>query len=206
MGITFGDYLIDSGYYEITPEQERERDMSNESLLRLADNIAAHGSSITYPSRGAAQEVRNVVRELAAVLRAADAPLPQSAREALQKCEAIAEENKLHWARKVDPCRPYDPSREIYRAKSAACFQIEMDIRALAAPSSPAHDDLVSFTPDPEIIARATSAEHIETHKRITEAVFEVMRRNDAYIEPDTQEAITDAIWAALSRPERGKD
>jgi hypothetical protein len=26
MGITFGDYLIDSGYYDITPEQERERD------------------------------------------------------------------------------------------------------------------------------------------------------------------------------------
>jgi hypothetical protein len=73
MGITFGDYLIDSGYYEITPEQERERDMSNENLLRLADNIAAHGSSITYPSRGAAQEVRNVVRELAAVLRATSA-------------------------------------------------------------------------------------------------------------------------------------
>lgn len=24
MGITYGDYLIDSGYYDITPEQERE--------------------------------------------------------------------------------------------------------------------------------------------------------------------------------------
>lgn len=24
MAITFGDYLIDSGYYDITPEQERE--------------------------------------------------------------------------------------------------------------------------------------------------------------------------------------
>lgn len=24
MGITFGDHLIDSGYYDITPEQERE--------------------------------------------------------------------------------------------------------------------------------------------------------------------------------------
>lgn len=24
MGITYGDHLIDSGYYDITPEQERE--------------------------------------------------------------------------------------------------------------------------------------------------------------------------------------
>jgi hypothetical protein len=27
MGITYGDHLIDSGYYDITPEQERERDI-----------------------------------------------------------------------------------------------------------------------------------------------------------------------------------
>lgn len=27
MGITYGDYLIDSGYYDITPEQEREIEM-----------------------------------------------------------------------------------------------------------------------------------------------------------------------------------
>lgn len=27
MGITFGDHLIDSGYFDITPEQERERDI-----------------------------------------------------------------------------------------------------------------------------------------------------------------------------------
>jgi hypothetical protein len=47
-----------------------------EQLLRLADNIAAHGTSITYPSRQAAQEVRNVVRELAAALRATDAVDP----------------------------------------------------------------------------------------------------------------------------------
>ena len=38
-------------------------------VLRLADNIIAHGSNITYPSRMAAQEVRNVVRELAAMVR-----------------------------------------------------------------------------------------------------------------------------------------
>jgi hypothetical protein len=35
MSITFGDYLIDSGYYDITPEQERERDMSNDGLRTL---------------------------------------------------------------------------------------------------------------------------------------------------------------------------
>jgi hypothetical protein len=95
-----------------------------DSLLRLADNIAVHGSSITYPSRGAAQEVRNVVRELATALR-------------------------------------------------------------------------------------ATSAEQIETHKRITEAVFEVLHKYR--IEDDNvvnayqavSSEISDAIWAALSRPER---
>jgi hypothetical protein len=26
MGITYGDHLIDSGYYDITPEQEREKE------------------------------------------------------------------------------------------------------------------------------------------------------------------------------------
>jgi hypothetical protein len=26
MGITYGDHLIDSGHYDITPEEERERD------------------------------------------------------------------------------------------------------------------------------------------------------------------------------------
>ena len=41
----------------------------NERLLRLADNIVAHGDSITYPSRQAAREVRNVIRELTAALR-----------------------------------------------------------------------------------------------------------------------------------------
>src|SRR5690349_4458951 len=29
MAITFGDHLIDSGYYDITPEQERERDIDH---------------------------------------------------------------------------------------------------------------------------------------------------------------------------------
>lgn len=30
MGITYGDHLIDSGYYDITPEQEREIDLVNQ--------------------------------------------------------------------------------------------------------------------------------------------------------------------------------
>jgi hypothetical protein len=50
--------------------------MSQERLLRLADNIAAHGPNITYPSRQAAQEVRNVVRELAAALRPSAGGVP----------------------------------------------------------------------------------------------------------------------------------
>jgi hypothetical protein len=33
MGITFGDYLIDSGHYDITPEQERERDDAEGGMI-----------------------------------------------------------------------------------------------------------------------------------------------------------------------------
>ncbi len=50
------------------------KDPKHDRLLRLADNIIAHGSGVTYPSRGAAQEVRNVVRELAAAIRASAVP------------------------------------------------------------------------------------------------------------------------------------
>lgn len=49
---------------------------------------------------------------------------------AYQRCRAIAEENKLYWAGKCDPLNPTDPSKAVYRAKSAACFQVEMDIAA----------------------------------------------------------------------------
>lgn len=37
MGITYGDYLIDSGYYEITPEQEREIEAREECKRRGLD-------------------------------------------------------------------------------------------------------------------------------------------------------------------------
>jgi len=37
MGITFGDRLIDSGYYDITPEQEREIEAREECKRRGLD-------------------------------------------------------------------------------------------------------------------------------------------------------------------------
>jgi hypothetical protein len=45
MGITFGDHLIDSGYYDITSEQERELDAREECKRRGIDpdDICADG-------------------------------------------------------------------------------------------------------------------------------------------------------------------
>jgi hypothetical protein len=45
MGITYGDYLIDSGYYDITPEQEREIEAREECAKRGLDpdDYAADG-------------------------------------------------------------------------------------------------------------------------------------------------------------------
>lgn len=45
MGITYGDYLIGGGYYDITPEQERELDAREECKRRGldADDDAADG-------------------------------------------------------------------------------------------------------------------------------------------------------------------
>lgn len=40
MGITYGDHLIDSGYYDITPEQEREIEAS-EAKWTAAQHEAA---------------------------------------------------------------------------------------------------------------------------------------------------------------------
>lgn len=60
-------------------------------------------------------------------------------REGIEAAAEIARQNKMHWANKVDPCRPDDPSRRLYSAKSGVAFQIEMDIRALPLP--PAQDD-----------------------------------------------------------------
>jgi hypothetical protein len=37
MAITFGDHLIDSGYYDITPEQEREIEAREECKRRGLD-------------------------------------------------------------------------------------------------------------------------------------------------------------------------
>jgi len=48
MGITFGDYLIDSGYHDITPEQERELDAREECARRGLDpdDDAADGVTV----------------------------------------------------------------------------------------------------------------------------------------------------------------
>ena len=48
MGITFGDYLIDSGYHDIMPEQEREIEAREECARRGLDpdDDAADGVSV----------------------------------------------------------------------------------------------------------------------------------------------------------------
>lgn len=48
MGITFGDHLIDSGYYDITPEQEREIEAREECARRGLDpdDDAADGALV----------------------------------------------------------------------------------------------------------------------------------------------------------------
>jgi hypothetical protein len=48
MGITFGDHLIDSGYYDITPEQEREIEAREECARRglNPDDDAADGVAV----------------------------------------------------------------------------------------------------------------------------------------------------------------
>lgn len=45
MGITYGDHLIDTGYYDITPEQEREEEAREECERRGIDpdEICADG-------------------------------------------------------------------------------------------------------------------------------------------------------------------
>lgn len=48
MAITYGDYLIDSGYHDITPEQEREIE-AREECKRLGldpDDDAADGVTV----------------------------------------------------------------------------------------------------------------------------------------------------------------
>lgn len=83
--------------------------------------------SVRSPSTGKESALRPCLAESSSTVRA-------GMREALEICRSIAEENKLHWARLCDPCNPNDPSKAIYRAKSAACFQVEMDIAALQLP------------------------------------------------------------------------
>ena len=46
MAITFGDHLIDSGYYDITPEQEREIEESEQAIhvdaIEVREDILDH--------------------------------------------------------------------------------------------------------------------------------------------------------------------
>ena len=46
MGITYGDHLVDSGYYDITPEQEREIE-AREECERLSNEL---DPEIGFPS------------------------------------------------------------------------------------------------------------------------------------------------------------
>jgi hypothetical protein len=50
MGITYGDHLIDSGYYDITPEQEREIEAREECGRRGIDpdEICADGGVVAW--------------------------------------------------------------------------------------------------------------------------------------------------------------
>ena len=50
MGITYGDHLIDSGYYDITPEQEREIEAREECARRDIDPDAecADGGTLAW--------------------------------------------------------------------------------------------------------------------------------------------------------------
>ena len=59
MGITYGDHLIDSGHYDITPEQEREIEAREECARRGIDpdDICADGGVTVWMVVD--QEIRN---------------------------------------------------------------------------------------------------------------------------------------------------
>jgi hypothetical protein len=59
MGITYGDHLIDSGHYDITPEQEREIEAREECARRGIDpdDICADGGVTAWMVVD--QEIRN---------------------------------------------------------------------------------------------------------------------------------------------------
>lgn len=54
MGITYGDHLIDSGYYDITPEQERGM-TDEQEILKLASDLAAMQSRAEAAERALEQ-------------------------------------------------------------------------------------------------------------------------------------------------------
>jgi hypothetical protein len=113
--------------------------------------------------------------QIAAPAQAADA---KAMREAAAQ---VAEDNKLHWASKVDPCSPNDPSRRIYSAQSAAAFMIEMDIRALPIPAPS------------DAVRRAR--EDAPSRDQIRQAIY-----RNSHLSVAALDRITDAILALLAK------
>lgn len=52
MGITYGDHLIDIGYYDITPEQEREREALRCLRCDTAEGVEMRPSYTAYHWNG----------------------------------------------------------------------------------------------------------------------------------------------------------
>lgn len=67
MSITFGDRLIDSGYYDITPEQEREIEAREECERRGIDpdEVCADGGVLAWMIVD--QEIQERIRPRAAL-------------------------------------------------------------------------------------------------------------------------------------------
>lgn len=64
MGITFGDYLIDSGHNDITPEQEREIE-AREECERLGNEVERLKTALRLARNDMLVSVGEIDRELA---------------------------------------------------------------------------------------------------------------------------------------------
>lgn len=68
MGITYGDHLIDSGYYDITPEQERE---AEDARYAASVTIDADAMRIAFEAAEASSRNGEIYRpEIVAAIRA----------------------------------------------------------------------------------------------------------------------------------------
>jgi hypothetical protein len=112
------------------PDYTKLADDFDQNLRKFREriNFSAEGRGVAYKFAhfcdGTADDILSALR-LAA--KAKEAKIAVAAER--EACAAIAEENKLYWASRFDLMGD-DPSRDIYRAKSAAAFQIEIGIRA----------------------------------------------------------------------------